>query len=328
VEPAKLFLELGSIDDCERAYRELIKGDTLFRALDQLLHPVVRLPAESLLWMELCRGQLFEDGAEDQEAIRKWERARDMVWCALQAAEYLSKHQAELPTRQQHEMNRSIQEIADPPEFLRGDKDRESWAVGCIDAFIRKPTKSIRVPVAVEKTDDGSGSLAILHLEILQPGTGQLMHHPADKLATSFHKSFADSMGDARQAAKTLAGKDELFDSRWRLLQDNDAPLSLSVSGHSASGAAAWGWHCALTGKVYDSRVIVLAEIDSSGALSPVNGVQAKTQAIADCGRFDTIVVADGRDRSVKDHNQAVAERVLKESGKSETIRVINLHAE
>lgn len=326
MEPAKLFLELESIADCERAYRELIKGDTLFRALDQLLHPV-RLPAESLRWMELCRGQLFEDRAEEPAATRKWECARDMVWCALQAVEYLSGNQDKLPTRQQYEMNRSIQEIADPPEFLRGDTDRESWAVGCIDAFIRPPTKSIRVPVAVEKTDDGSGSLATLHLEILQPGTGQLIHHPADKLATSFHKSFADSMGDARQAAKTLAGKDELFDSRWRLLQDSGAPLSLSVSGHSASGAAAWGWHCALTGKVYDPRVIVLAEIDSSGVLSPVNGVQAKTQAIADCGRFDTIVVADGRDKSAKDHNQTVAERVLRESGKLGPIRVVNLHA-
>lgn len=326
MESAKLFLALESIDDCERAYRELLKGDTLFRALAQLLHPV-RLPAEALRWMELCRGQLFEDGVEDQEAIRKWERARDMVWCALQAAEHLSRNQAEPPTRQQHEMERSIQALADPPESLKGDKDREKWVVGCIDAFIRPPTKSIRVPVAVREKDGRSGALAILHLEILQPGTGRLMHHPADTLATFCDGLFADSMSDARQAAKTLAGNDELFDSRWRLLQDNDAPLPLSVSGRSASGAAAWGWHCALAGKIYDSRVIVLAEIDGSGVLKHVDGVEAKTQAIAGCGRFDTIVVADGRDKSVKDHNQTVAERVLRALGKLGTIRVVNLHS-
>jgi hypothetical protein len=62
----------------------------------------------------------------------------------------------------------------------------------------------------------------------------------------------------------------------------------------SASGAATRGWWHALMGKVPDEGVMVVAQVDAMDILrfQGVDGVTAKTHAMASNGRCDTLVVA------------------------------------
>jgi exosome complex RNA-binding protein Csl4 len=138
-------------------------------------------------------------------------------------------------------------------------------------------------------------------------------------------KDFVTSMQQAWRAARTWAQESlakgrpgdettsresaDLFlqDGRWRLMP-NDQALP-EVSGRSASGAAARGWCFALTGKIPDEGVIVLAQVEDQKnpqLLIPVSGIPKKVKAIAEDEEFqiNTIVVT-----SRENYDEAVATR-------------------
>jgi hypothetical protein len=210
-------------------------------------------------------------------------------------------------------------------DTLRRTCPQETWVWGCIRTFLNAPTrgKSLHVPVALYDAQCGKGYVATFVLEALPSGAMQVFHHPTDAFTTRFSKECDDSLQQAWRGALELArreGVDVLCDGRWRLLRDGQ-PIQ-EVGGRSASGAAAWGWYFALTGKVPDESIIVVAQVGETDVrlLNGVDGVDAKVKAIADDGRFDTIVVAS-------DDNQREAEDALRALGKLGVIRVKNLNA-
>jgi len=266
--------------------------------------------------------QFIEFDDEQREKRRgQWDTARRLLWCAERAVN--------LPKEKElgwTELNYVCFALADTPEFI---KRHAGWALDCIRILhaacvqrqSRPPKRSLHVPVALsDELLQDKGSLATLVLEVLQPGGGRVFHHPAYCALISYaHPDFEDSMQEAWEAAREQLPKGgasvPLCDGRWRLLQADGQPIS-EVKGRSASGAAAWGWWFVLQeGKVPDKEIIVLAETDRYGHLREVGGVSAKTKAIADDGRFDTIVVAS-------DTNQRKAEDALRALGKLGAIRV------
>jgi hypothetical protein len=233
--------------------------------------------------------------------------ARALLWCGEQAATRDDRYRTEI--------DRAILALASPPELNIQD---ETWAWVCIRTLLEKqedmPTRytqgrrRVDVPVAGwngQKGENG-GFLATLVLEVLDSGAGQVAHHPIDAFETRFDKEFGDSMKHAWAAAREQAKKEGVdvlrYDGRWRLLQrwsweeQKEGKLlpAAEANDRSASGAAAWGWYFALTGKVPDSGIIMLAQVREDGMIAAVDddGVSAKTKAIAADGHFDTIVVA------------------------------------
>lgn len=186
---------------------------------------------------------------------------------------------------------------------------------------------AVEVPVALVDRS-GKGLIATLSLGTIDDGdgvtragsvaTGRAIQHPLDALAEPHAESFVRSMSNAWAWAALLGCGRRACDGYWRLLKDATpfaAPEVFSAGGASAGGAAYVGWYHALCGTLPDGELIVLAEMDVSGGLSPVNGVSAKAEAIALDGRFDTIVVAD-------DTNEREAVAALSRLGKLATIKV------
>jgi hypothetical protein len=177
-----------------------------------------------------------------------------------------------------------------------------------------------KIPVAGFAGDQGF--LATLILEVLEPGRGAVFHHPQDAFVTNADEAFVAAMRDAWKSAGQLAQAPGVAiytqDGRWQLRRGGDPEAQ--ANDRSASGAAARGWWCALTGKVPDEGLIVLAQVDPEDVqrLQDVEGVRAKTQAIAADGRFDTIVVASTA-------NQNEAQAALQEAGQLDHIRVVDL---
>lgn len=238
--------------------------------------------------------------------------------------------------------------------------ERLSWVWDVTRTLLGQPRHAVcirKIPVA--GTEGSPGFLATLTLEVLEPGCGAVFHDPHDAFCTRADAAFVAAMQDAwrgarlliqtqaqeqtppqeqdrqtqepnRQAqsqarepdrqAQTQAAKLPQWDGRWRLLRGGGP--AAEANDRSASGAAARGWWFALTDKVPDEGVIVVAQVDENDVtqLKGVDdvGVVAKTKAIAADGRFDTIVVATAT-------NQREAEAALREVGKLGPIRVVNL---
>jgi hypothetical protein len=263
---------------------------------------------------------------KDDQTRLQWNTVRTLVFCADQAVTNPDAYRNE--SKDALTLEEAIfAAIKDTPDFINGNEAKVSAWI-CIRTLLDAPSRRVEAPIAgweKEKGESG-GFIASFVLETLDKGGGQFVHHPIDTFCplankTEENKNFFASMQDAWKAAKGLAQKEgvsALFDGRWRLLKGGK-PMT-EASGRSASGAAAWGWYCALTGKVYDPRVIVLAQIDGDGNLTGVgdDGVRAKAKVIAASGRFDKIVVASKE-------NQAEAESIV---GKSGPIKVENLSDE
>jgi len=250
------------------------------------------------------------DYVQGRGHVQQWETARALVWCAEQAAAHPDFYRTEIDRV-------CFFALTEPPEFIQ-DK---VWAWVCIRTFLDAPSRRVEIPaVAWEEGQDESqnkpGLIAILVLEVLEGGAGQVVHHPMDAFTTHFDEGFARSMQDAWRGALTLSGKGGV-DGRWRVLQRGH-PMP-EVRGRSAGGAAARGWYHALQGTFPDEGVIVLATIDAQGQFGPVGEVVAKVAAIAEDGRFDTIIVAGETDRRT-------AEGELRRLNKSQMIRVVNLN--
>ncbi len=197
-------------------------------------------------------------------------------------------------------------------------KDREDWAWITVRSFLEPPRRSVRVPVVGwDPTGEVGGSLRTLVLEVFERGAGRLAPHPATVFETTIDNDFRESMMHAWDAALSLAQQHQadigIYDGRWQLLENQ--AFARQANGPSAGGAAALGFYHALRNTVPDEALIVTAEVHSSGALKEVDGIPAKVKAIANAGRFDTIVVASEK-------NKTEARRVLDKLEKGSAIRV------
>jgi hypothetical protein len=157
------------------------------------------------------------------------------------------------------------------------------------------------------------GFLAQLFLDVLK-GTGEeLVEHPEIALFP-FGSQLKGSLDLSWELSRSLVC--------WNIKLNDQSDRALEpLDGDSLSGAAARGFWFARHGKVPDDGVIVLARLAAPGSpghgylLREVTGVEAKVQAIAADGRFDTIVVAD----------KVNAQEAVTALGKSSSIRVIDL---
>lgn len=324
-------LRSGVRVNIEHAWRAQIKDHLLWRAVREAAasRDVARLTS----WREALNGA--QNAIANVFGKRHVTAAHALLWCGEQAATREDRYRTEI--------DRVILALASTPEL---DIQDETWAWVCIHALfeeqedvVRRSTRGrrhVEVPVAGwnEQRGENDGFLATLVLEVLDGGAGQVAHHPIDAFETRFDKEFGDSMRHAWAAARELAQKEGVdvlrSDGRWRLLQGwsweeqeaRELPPAAEANDRSASGAAAWGWYFALTGKVLDSDIIVLAQVREDGLLEGVDdkGVFAKTKAIVDDGHFDTIVVAS-------EGNKNKAEDALNTLGKLGVIRVKNLNA-
>jgi len=294
------------------AWQQLTTSDILFRALHEAVRSGAvsnwaRLHEMAIRWRREHLDYLPERKRGGERM--KWGTVRRLLWCTEQAATH--------PDFYRTEIDRVCFALANTPKFI---KVNEAWAWVCIRTLLEAPSWWAEVPVALmderQVDNEDSAFIATLVLEAIEGRAGQIVHHPIDGFYPCGDKEFLDSINDAWTAARALLQKQgvdvQRCDGRWRLRRRDGQPIQ-EVKGRSASGAAAWGWYFALTGKVPDDRVIVLAEIDSRGVLKEV-GVDAKVKAIAADGRFDTIAVVS--------ENFVEAGRTLKEAFKVGTATV------
>ena len=140
------------------------------------------------------------------------------------------------------------------------------------------------------------GFSATLVLEVLSgDGVGECAQDPGNALQVLVSDGFRNSMTAAWQAALGLqlwSDAKNAPDGRW-LIEGAGA----AIEGGSAGGAAALGWHHALSGTVPDPGIIVIAHAAPDGGLSGVDavGLDAKLRAVNTDGRWDTVAVASGQ---------------------------------
>ena len=193
--------------------------------------------------------------------------------------------------------------------------------------------RSLRIPFAVvlkvtEGTDSnrGSGRIAQFRLDLLAQDHAQTGGHthlcPAQQFLC-LNGKFRGQFETSREAADELLreerrgeqtgrdirvsienflakGSNVLFDpsdAEDLELLTVDAKNPISLNGDSAGAALAWGMYFLLRDQRPDPGVIALATTDNQGNLTRVKNIAAKTRAVAESGRFDTIIVADDTSR-------------------------------
>lgn len=169
------------------------------------------------------------------------------------------------------------------------------------DAGVIPVTRSTAV-VRVAIVRGAAGDLAWLAMEIIEGGRGRLAHHPRHAFCTdAAHDTFGSGMNLAWNWNR---GRSDC-DGRWHLLEADSkrpalsSPCLKSISGASASGAAAYGWELLLASQHPDPYVVVMAEVvegkesENGCRLSPVRDIALKVSAVIDVPGIDTIVVTD-----------------------------------
>ncbi len=232
----------------------------------------------------------IESRTEKQEQLTIAQR---LTWCAL--------HSREFKTRAAFDVS------SDKPDFICKDEE-DSWRF--ILAF--RSGEKLQIPFAC--VVDTDGAICHFELKLCRGGTGNVYHHPDNPFRiTSCEKdnliedNFIDAVETAWRAARRHVDNCNV-DGCWRIIDPPAKPLG----GPSAGGAAALGWLHLLRGTKPDTRVIVIAAIDTGGKLQKVGGVEAKTRAVAAANArnkdsvhsfFDKIIVAapENRDAAVKD---------------------------
>ena len=287
------------------AWTHLTTGDNLFKRLQEAVK--VGQVGEPMALMALAKEwKIYAENNGDARVKLQWDAVRMLVFCADQAVNNPNPYRDD--TYDATALEQAIfTSLMNKPDIISGEDIASAWIwirtlIGDQSQGFGAQSRSVETPIAGWDKDERVEFIATLSLETMKGG-GRIAHHPIDAFTllanrNKDNKEFLDSMQDAWEAANDLAKKESVKDSfngRWRLLKDGK-PMT-KTSGRSASGAAAWGWHCALTGKVYDPRVVVMAEIDCNGMLTYVEGVDAKTRAVAGDKRFDTIVVASTKNK-------------------------------
>jgi hypothetical protein len=218
------------------------------------------------------------------------------------------------------------------PRLFLVEDDRREWLT--VAGHTLRGTAVIGkvvVPVAFVLKAPREGFLARLEVEVLAEGAEVIANHPAQTLESNqaFRDDFLDSLRAAFLAASAATGQKAA--GRWRLLPwEKGGPLPKSFDGPSLGAAAARAWALALRQLKADPRVLVIAQIQSSGeveALTDNQGVVLKAlkacTMTASANAFgpdaiDTIVV-------VGEANQVAAEQGIAAAGAAERVRVVRL---
>ena len=282
----------------DRSYKweRLVHGDTLYQAL---AHAVRSRAAVD--WRRLTRTlreQWRDEYLISPEApvplgqTRAWDTAAMLLWCAEKAATQ--------PERFAQAQDRTALNMTELPRWLNTDGPTV-W--GWIRALLAPSTTPTTVYAALEDGTDTHGWVVELTLETVAAGAQTVCRHPSDAFGVAVASDFIQALQDAWAAAVTLAqneGHDVAeLGATWQLT-GKDLPDPVYVDGRSIGGAAARGWWYLLTDRVPDRGVIVLADVKPNGELVEVNGIGAKTRAIAahaaatpdGPSRIDTIVTA------------------------------------
>lgn len=230
----------------------------------------------------------------------------------------------------------------------------EDWVWGCIRTLQGAPVlgggmrQALCAPV-VGVDLKGQALVHTLVVEVLNQGTGRVFRHPCDALDTEpvLDTQFDHSMRTAFRTAlvEVSKGKPEaermLVDGRWRLLHgwkwDEQKRRELrplvAPSGASASGAAARLWWFALSGKVPDDRVVVIAQVNEAGQIVAVESepVGPKLEAViqmvsADSQQgwqyFDTVCVVED---NVNPAREAVEAAVKQRRIREDQLEVVDI---
>jgi len=264
-------------------------------------------------WIHWYGGQDF---AKDAESRRKWNVALALVSCAQLAIR----------------ASRSIDRIPQSEEVFHQLFSDDDWVQGCIRSLKEVATwgRTTHIPV-VGVSKEADAAIHTLAVEILGDGKACVFRHPWDAFDTTswLDTGFRDSMKRAFLAANG-GGSKPVVDGRWRLLQgwewDSTKRAALepssAPSGTSASAAAAIAWGCALDGTLPDTRVVVIAEITSTGEVGPVDDavIPAKIAAVSAAPRhgwhqFDTVAVTT--------ENFVTARKAAEKFGG--TLRIVNI---
>jgi hypothetical protein len=311
---------------CPSRWRQIAKDKTLFNVLHRAVEDKALPPVSGLLdeWRDWCAAS---------GRMVQWEIAAGLVWCAEQAAKAPATLKAS-PSAEGLEAYRKGVELERCCFAIRSERyvpeSLRDWAWGCIRTFLNVPARGrvLHIPAVAWRPAENEGFMLTLRLELMEGGTGGVLHHPEDAFVTIVDEGFNDSMRDAWQAACKLAaekGAPLHCDARWRLLtgwswdkskRDDLVPAEVA-NDTSASGAAARGWWYALSNKVPDEEIVVLAQSDAVGGLTPVTGITAKVAAIAASERFDTIAV------TTENYREAV--EAVKKLGREQTLRVVDI---
>ncbi len=203
----------------------------------------------------------------------------------------------------------------------------------------RPPEHAIIAPFALVSEGTGAGGvLAQFRFERIAGGSGGVYITPEQafiRMDASFHESvFHAAKGGVGKFLEDRPHACKDCDVRVSIQQfdpDNEVPgLGLfdpeaagrraawfegELRGRSASGAAAWGLAFVLTPMRPDPGMIVLAQADSAGGLSPIDDIRPKVRKIAEYDCFDAIVV-------VGSENRLDAEDALKDLGRGDDICV------
>lgn len=156
-----------------------------------------------------------------------------------------------------------------------------------------EPTSALaetRSAFAVANTATGTGAIREFVFERL-PGEGSGQLFPAAEQALlPIDQDFHDAL--FQHALNATGGQaddtETTRDYRVRIEPDGTLPLE----GNSAGGAAARGLSHAMSHRIPDSDLIVLASLDCAGGLNAVGHIGPKLRAIASIDSFSTIVVA------------------------------------
>jgi hypothetical protein len=250
-------------------------------------------------------------------------------------------------------------------EWLRGNRPQtfqtmcqllaeEDWVWGCIRSLQGAPVlgrsmgPDLCAPV-VGVDLEGQAMVHTLVVEVLSCGAGKVFRSPCDVFGTEpvLEAQFAHSMRAAftTALAEVNRGKPEtkrvLDDGRWRLLHGWKWNLAdggklrpvPAPSGASASGAAARLWWFALSDKVSDDRVVVIAQVNDAGQIVAVDRehivpkLEAVIQAVITDSKqgwqyFDTVGVVD---ENLETAQEAVETAVKQGRIREDQLKVVDI---
>lgn len=224
----------------------------------------------------------------------------------------------------------SVQDLSDYIANWRGFADNhdfaEDWeklryltacAIGNIDSETAGSARTYKnyfqqeeLPCEVLLVASTKG-ICKLELTLVPSGNGSVYQHPGAVFSRiNLQDDFKAAIETAWKAAGKLGKRSKSYDGIWRVIE-TDLPRDVELSGSSAGGAAALGYHRLLNSQRNDGRVIVLAAISENGELSSVESIEEKVIGIASYNEqcrldeIDTIVMAT-------DENQRTAADAIK----------------
>src|SRR5262245_21317586 len=167
-----------------------------------------------------------------------------------------------------------------------------------------KKEAELRVPVALVQESSAGQAEAVLAqfvLECLADGKGEVFIAPEQAFVPmdeEFRRLFLDVPFAVARCLEDQGVHFSRLDIRLRVeLEPRAKFTSPLLRGNSASGAVARGMYFALTGRVPDPGVMVMAQLKRDGSVAGVDGIEEKVRAAAAVESIDTIIVASKEDQ-------------------------------